>query len=547
MVNTTKSIYVGVMSIVLALVPLFLFAGFWVSSQITVSIDEMKNDLFRRSDEVTANFDTYFRENIRAVEAISRLEMFDNPEKNLRLLYDSAERLVRDVPTWDALALVRASDAKILFTTAAPFGTELPPSKISVEEFSRLREPKVFSINTPGQIRGQPFIMLAVPIKRQEIQYVFMLLMKRSVMQNLLMSMPDPPGVIVTGILDENYIHVGRSKEPDIRLGKEADRNLQKSITENGRGSGPTTLYDGNQVFVAYVKSKLTNWATVTSSDRGVYNALIRSRDWSVVSGGVLCVLVSLAALGLFLNQRRRVETERLQATLLEQTSATLEERNVLLREIYHRVKNNLQVIQSMLRLSSRNLSEEQREPFEDAITRVGAMAKVHAMLYRSDDLKTVDAGEFVRDIVGEIMAAYGAGARGITSEVKTEANILVSLDNASPLAFVVVELITNSLKHAFGGRTSGRISIDIKVEDEAGLLCVSDDGVGVTEGYRDTRSMGLRMTDRLAEQLNGKMEWPEAGESRFCLTFQLNVGEAEAARLKFATGAQPGITPIAA
>jgi two-component sensor histidine kinase len=269
-------------------------------------------------------------------------------------------------------------------------------------------------------------------------------------------------------------------------------------------------------------------------------DAIFYRRNWTLVLSGLSCILASVAALVTFVHQRRRHDAEAAALALLSQTQGALEERNVLLREIYHRVKNNLQVIQSLLRLSSNNLSAEQKIPFEDAITRIGAMAKVHTMLYRSDDLKTVDAGEFVRDIAGEIMGAYCAPVRGISLHVEAERDIRVSLDNASPLAFVTVELMTNALKHAFEGRSSGRVTVEICVRDGMGWLCVSDDGIGVPADFRKRRSLGLRMTDRLVEQLGGKIQWPEPGESRFCLSFQLNVGEAEAARIAFASAPLP-------
>ena len=221
---------------------------------------------------------------------------------------------------------------------------------------------------------------------------------------------------------------------------------------------------------------------------------------WSMTLYGLACVLAGLVALLTFLHERRCRDAEAAASALLLQTQSALEERNVLLREIYHRVKNNLQVIQSLLRLSSNNLSPEQKVPFEEAIMRIGAMAKVHTMLYRSDDLKSVDAGEFVRDIVGEIMGAYGAQTRGISLKVKAKPDIRVSLDNASPLAFVTVELMTNAIKHAFEGRPSGCISVEICTRDEMGWLCISDDGVGVPEDFRKRRSLGLRMTERLVE-----------------------------------------------
>ena len=233
----------------------------------------------------------------------------------------------------------------------------------------------------------------------------------------------------------------------------------------------------------------------------------------------------------------RRISDERLAASralgeldarLLATTQEALaeqhksaSEREVLLREIYHRVKNNLQIIQSLLRLGSRDLDPDQQEPFESAIRRVGAMARVHSLLYQSPDLASINFRDYLRDVVQETADAFGAETRGIATALDAEP-MRVPLDTAVPLAFITVEILTNAFKHAFPAGRSGTISISAHPEDGHGVLTIADDGVGLPTGKGRRRTLGLTLVMKLVEQINGSLEAPEAGRSTYRVTFPL-------------------------
>jgi two-component sensor histidine kinase len=194
----------------------------------------------------------------------------------------------------------------------------------------------------------------------------------------------------------------------------------------------------------------------------------------------------------------------------------------VLLREIYHRVKNNLQIVQSLLRLGSRDLSEDQREPFENAVRRIGAMARVHTLLYNSPDLASIDFREYIDGLMGEIAEAFGADERGIETVLDVEP-MRVPLDTAVPLAFIATELLTNAYKHAFPADRTGTITIAARHEDGHGLLVVTDNGVGLPANTGPRRPLGLTIVNKLVQQIGGSIEQPSAGESRFRVTFPLD------------------------
>jgi two-component sensor histidine kinase len=184
-------------------------------------------------------------------------------------------------------------------------------------------------------------------------------------------------------------------------------------------------------------------------------------------------------------------------------------------------VKNNLQIIQSLLRLGSRDLSQEQREPFESAVRRIGAMARVHSLLYESPDLASIEFKDYLDDLVRETAEGFGADMRGIRTVVEAEP-MRIPLDTAVPLAFITVEVLTNAFKHAFPKRTRGLVKVTARQEGDCGILTIEDDGIGYRDDKKSGRRLGLTLVKKLAEQVGGRFELPRAGEATYRLTFPL-------------------------
>jgi two-component sensor histidine kinase len=292
-------------------------------------------------------------------------------------------------------------------------------------------------------------------------------------------------------------------------------------------------------VMTTFQRSPVTGWLSVVAADRSQFDQLSGRATWTTAAAGLLSLtLAAILAVFIVYNiVERRISRERLAASralgdldtrllattqeaLAEQRKAA-SEREVLLREIYHRVKNNLQIIQSLLRLGSRDLSEEQREPFENAVRRIGAMARVHTLLYNSPDLASIDIKEYLDGLVREIGEAFGADERGIVTTLVAEP-MRIPLDTAVPLAFVATELLTNAYKHAFPGDRTGTITITTGREDGQGFIVITDNGVGLPVDATSRRPLGLTIVSKLVQQIGGIIEQPAAGESRFRVTFPL-------------------------
>jgi two-component sensor histidine kinase len=278
----------------------------------------------------------------------------------------------------------------------------------------------------------------------------------------------------------------------------------------------------------------------VASIDRRQIDKFSKGSVWATIAAGALSLMLAgiLAVFIVHTVMERRVSEERLAASralgeldarLLRTTQDALgeqrkasSEREVLLREIYHRVKNNLQIVQSLLRLGSRELSPEQREPFESAVRRIGAMARVHTLLYNSPDLASIDFKIYLEELLRELSDAFGGEERGIASELDAE-SMRVPLDTAVPLAFIAVELLTNAYRHAFPDGRRGLIKVEIQKDEPFGTLRITDNGVGFDRGTAPKRRLGLTIVRKLVQQISGGIEEPSDGSSSFLIRFPLD------------------------
>jgi two-component sensor histidine kinase len=199
-----------------------------------------------------------------------------------------------------------------------------------------------------------------------------------------------------------------------------------------------------------------------------------------------------------------RAANEHLRRVVGERTDA-LAERDLLLREVYHRVKNNLQVVDSLVVLQADRLDDPQaREGLLDLRGRIYALGLVHHQLMGSANLKTFDIAPFLQDLSANLL--QGIGESGVDLSVDASA-LEVDLDLAIPLGLLATELVTNALKHAFPSG-SGRITVTLRSGDAGEVvLIVEDDGPGDSDvGPGSPRGIGLDIIEGLVAQLDGTM-----------------------------------------
>jgi two-component sensor histidine kinase len=183
---------------------------------------------------------------------------------------------------------------------------------------------------------------------------------------------------------------------------------------------------------------------------------------------------------------------------------ASLAEKDALMREIHHRVKNNLQIISSLLSMQQRALKDEPaKAAVGDTRQRIAALALIYRTLYQSDDLRYADARIFLTELVGQLIASESGRGYLVTSSVEAD-SLVVDPDKLAPLALWLVEAVTNAQKHAFAGR-GGDLKVRFRVEGEKSVLEVQDDGPGMTESFR--AGVGRTLMGAFAKQLRGEAE----------------------------------------
>jgi two-component sensor histidine kinase len=210
----------------------------------------------------------------------------------------------------------------------------------------------------------------------------------------------------------------------------------------------------------------------------------------------------------------------------LKQLKASLHEKDILLREIHHRVKNNLQVISSLLDLQAARLNDRSvQDLFRDARDRVRSMALVHEKLYQSEDLARTELSAYTRNLMKELFQAHGEVSAKIQLDLHLEP-VHLPVDMAIPCGLILNELATNSLKHAFVGRGQGLIDIALtKIGERSVQLVFRDDGRGFPVGldWQATESLGLRLVRMLSDQLQAELTHHNGTGATFELCFDIH------------------------
>jgi two-component sensor histidine kinase len=192
-----------------------------------------------------------------------------------------------------------------------------------------------------------------------------------------------------------------------------------------------------------------------------------------------------------------------------DQIKQSLQEKEILLKEVHHRVKNNLQVISSILNLQSHYIKDEAAlETLKEIQNRIKSMALIHENLYQNKDLSHLNFGEYIANLVQNLVYTYNSSKKEIEVLMDVD-DIFLNLDYSIPCGLIINELISNSLKHAFTESEKGTIKVIFKKHTDLVHLSIEDDGKGFNKkiDFRNTDSLGLQLVMALVDQINGKIE----------------------------------------
>lgn len=514
-----------------ALVPLILFAGFWVRSELNKSERDIESFLASRASMLSRRIDATVEQQLMALRAISAIPALDMPDAGFS---GTAERILTTMPSWIGFGLIDAASGRTVTATRENW----PPSAATgLTELVRDRRPRITALVQPGQDPGA--IVLSVPVVRDDrVTFALVAGLNAAELQDAVLAESRDSGLLLT-IADGTDRILARSRSAEAAIGQEVADTYRRAVQGRSVGLYQTVSREGEPISSAFIRSNLTGWVAVAAIDRRKIDRFSRGSVWATIAAGALSLILAgiLAVFIVHTVMERRVSDERLAASralgeldarlpkttqeaLGEQRKAS-SEREVLLREIYHRVKNNLQIVQSLLRLGSRELSIDQREPFESAVRRIGAMARVHTLLYNSPDLASIDFKIYLEDLLKELSDAFGGEERGI-EPVLEAGSMRVPLDIAVPLAFISVELLTNAYRHAFPDTQTGRISVRLVRDEPFGILHITDNGIGFDRATAPKRRLGLTIVRKLVQQIGGGIEEPDDGSSAYAIRFPL-------------------------
>jgi PAS domain S-box-containing protein len=214
--------------------------------------------------------------------------------------------------------------------------------------------------------------------------------------------------------------------------------------------------------------------------------------------------------------------TERKMAE--DRLQASLQEKEVLLKEVHHRVKNNMQVISSLLNLQSRHIQDPKVfEMFKESQRRIRSMALIHERLYQSSDFARIEFSEYLRNLASHLFHSYQVDASRVQLKIEAE-KVHLNINTAIPCGLIVNELVSNALKHGFPEGRKGQLDIDLRrVAGDGYVLRVRDDGVGFPEGldFRKTETLGMQIVSTLISQIDASIDLVRDKGTEFTIHFQ--------------------------
>jgi two-component sensor histidine kinase len=203
----------------------------------------------------------------------------------------------------------------------------------------------------------------------------------------------------------------------------------------------------------------------------------------------------------------------------------SLEEKETLLQEIHHRVKNNLTVVSSLLKLQANGMDDERlKEALNESQNRIYAMSAVHESLYSSKNLSEIELKVYVTKISRTLIQTYSTNPANVKFNTDSE-EIKIGINQASPIGLIINELISNSLKYAFPNEREGKIDVSMKKTDNELNLVIKDDGVGMPDDldWKNSKSLGLKLVRTLVEnQLDGSVDMESTNGTKFTIKFNI-------------------------
>jgi two-component sensor histidine kinase len=457
-------------------------------------------------------------------------------------LYAIALAVQAKHPEWSELMLHNAA-GELIFTTARPLGSSAPqtgPRSLWLKKAMGGNGRQISDLMPSQTANAYVAVVFHPAMTKDGTRFGLSVSITADKWTRLLQQLPVPAGW-VAGIVDGNGIVIARTRKASDTVGKQVPKWLLDAIRSapSGHAGGPS--FEGDALAVSYTRSSISGWTTAFAAPASSMVAPLRRALIMAVAVNGLVLGIGLLLVGAFAHRLLRSldwlaraadamivpstspstapspmasEVDAVHAAIRRVSAhltAAKERQLTLLRELQHRVGNELQAIISLIAMAGRaDPSEECRHVLRDLEARIDVLRRAHAQLDRNGEAGTVELGTFLRDICAHGIALHDCRAARISFEARTD-EVHVRHDTAVSLGLIANEFVTNSVKHAFP-KTPGTILLELKaLENQQISLTLSDNGIGISPQNR--RSSGLQLIAGLAEQLGASAEWDvEAG-----------------------------------
>lgn len=396
-----------------------------------------------------------------------------------------------------------------------------PVSAAEQEHFKAVRDGAGFHLAglIPGKIRRHPIILLARRIETADGAFAGAVLagLDADNFASAFASLGLEEGAVAGILHTETAQPLARAPIlPDLHRMNAARSRLFRLLLPRAAAGTYTdaSALDGVERLYAY--RKLDGYPVVAAV--GVARSAVLEA-WSRRLVITALIAVVLATLVVVLG-RRVIGATAATAQANDRLRHALSDRTLLLSEVHHRVKNNLQIIQSLLTMESLGAPEASRSGYEDSLKRIQAMSMVHELLYQSGDFGAIRCREYLERLCGLLV-----GERPEVMLTVDGDDAVLDIDRAVPFAMAVNEIVSNALKHGFAGRRGGSLAVRLRHRGGELTATIADNGSGLPAGFAPGKStsLGTRLLLGLADQLGGRVEFESAGGTTVRLIFPLD------------------------
>jgi two-component sensor histidine kinase len=454
--------------------------------------------------------------NLKLASEVATLETIaaaiDLPEGVNAPALREARRVIEAESEWLGLRLTDPLSGRTIVHLGHGLGRE-PGAEPGKSKAVAGNARRVGGVRRPDAEDVPPYVPIQVPIVRNDrTSYLLTAFVRAAAFGDVLDGQGLPAGWIA-GILDAEDNLVGRSRAA-IQPG-EVNSTAISSVAEQIKQSSGARVFAGGLLgqatYFAVRHSAFSDWTTFVGVPAEVIEAPLYRHRAVMVAAGAAALLLTLLLAGTLLRSAARLREEQ----------ALVRQKDVLLREINHRIKNNLQVIASLINLQAdRAQLPETRRELGTIARRVRALNLVHEQLHPALTDGAIDLARYVEKLCANLPAVHGH-ADGRVRILSRLQSMMVKVDAAAPIGLIVSEALTNSLKHAFPHGDGGTVKITLEYDGlDRAVLELADDGVGLPEEDDLDEGVGLNLIEALAGQTGGELSWWREGGTMLRLSF---------------------------